>query len=224
MKGVLTKKRRRNNAASKDCWGRKSFRNCNAWWRLRQKLYRWDLLPGHNEMLLSWLISKMQVLLPNQCLLVQPCWEKQLSQALEEPLERSNSVYVVVNFFISHHFCFSFVSTSLAYITIPKNKTKTKITWDKKLTTASTLAAIIYFVSQSSRNSRPKFDHFHCILMSCAKVVPSTCTVHEIFQANNLTLLSLLAWYRGITRCLFVPPTYASRLFTSPILPQIPLF
>ena len=38
-------------------------------------------------------------------------------------------------FFISGNFYFSFVSISLAYITIPKNKRKTKITWDKKLTT-----------------------------------------------------------------------------------------
>ena len=30
---------------------------------------------------------------------------------------------------------FFFVSTSLAYITIPKNKGNIKITWDKKLTT-----------------------------------------------------------------------------------------
>ena len=37
-------------------------------------------------------------------------------------------------FFVSGNF-FSFVSTSLAYIIIPKNKRKTKITWDKKLTT-----------------------------------------------------------------------------------------
>ena len=36
-------------------------------------------------------------------------------------------VYVVVKF-ISGNFSFSFVSTSLAYITIPQNKTKTKIT------------------------------------------------------------------------------------------------
>ena len=38
-------------------------------------------------------------------------------------------------FFIPGNFYFSFVSISLAYITIPKNKRKTKITWDKKLTT-----------------------------------------------------------------------------------------
>ena len=30
------------------------------------------------------------------------------------------------------------VLTSLAYITIPQNKRKTKITWDKKLTTRYT--------------------------------------------------------------------------------------
>ena len=38
-------------------------------------------------------------------------------------------------FFFSGNFYFSFVSTSLAYITMPKNKRRTKITWDKKLTT-----------------------------------------------------------------------------------------
>ena len=39
-------------------------------------------------------------------------------------------------FFISGNFYFSFVSTSLAYITIPKNERKIKIyTWVKKLTT-----------------------------------------------------------------------------------------
>ena len=43
-------------------------------------------------------------------------------------------VYVAVNIFISGNLCFSFVSKSLAYITIPKNNGK-KINWDKKLTT-----------------------------------------------------------------------------------------
>ena len=36
-------------------------------------------------------------------------------------------VYVAVNIFISDNFCFSFVSKSLAYITIPKNNGKIKI-------------------------------------------------------------------------------------------------
>ena len=47
-------------------------------------------------------------------------------------MKASTSIYVVVNYFY-----FSFVSTLLAYITTPKNKRKTKITWDKKLTTTS---------------------------------------------------------------------------------------
>ena len=47
----------------------------------------------------------------------------------------NNHVNVVVNFFILGYWYFFFVSPSLAYITILKNKTKTKITWDKKLTT-----------------------------------------------------------------------------------------
>ena len=38
-----------------------------------------------------------------------------------------HNVNVVVNFFISGNFYFSFVSTSLAYITIPKNKKKHKL-------------------------------------------------------------------------------------------------
>ena len=37
--------------------------------------------------------------------------------------------------FISGNFYFYFDSTSLTYISIPKNKRKTKITGDKKLTT-----------------------------------------------------------------------------------------
>ena len=37
-------------------------------------------------------------------------------------------VYVAVNIFISGNFCFSFVSKSLAYITIPKNNGKKKLT------------------------------------------------------------------------------------------------
>ena len=45
------------------------------------------------------------------------------------------NVSAVVNFFISGYFYFSFVSTSLAYITIPKNRRKRKIAWDKKLST-----------------------------------------------------------------------------------------
>ena len=44
-----------------------------------------------------------------------------------------------LKFFTSGKFSFSFVSTSLAYITTPKNKRKTKIIWDKKLTTTYTL-------------------------------------------------------------------------------------
>ena len=39
-----------------------------------------------------------------------------------------------LKFFISGNFYFSFVSTSLACITMPKNKSK-KIIWDNKLTT-----------------------------------------------------------------------------------------
>ena len=43
--------------------------------------------------------------------------------------------------FISGNFYFSFVSTLLAYInfTLPKNKGKRKITWDKKLTAKHTI-------------------------------------------------------------------------------------
>ena len=41
-------------------------------------------------------------------------------------------VSVVVNFLSVVNLYFSFVSTLLAYITIPKNKRKTKITRDKK--------------------------------------------------------------------------------------------
>ena len=37
------------------------------------------------------------------------------------------NVYVVVNFLFQVIFIFAFVSTSLAYITIPKDKRKTKI-------------------------------------------------------------------------------------------------
>ena len=47
-------------------------------------------------------------------------------------------LYKLYLIFISGNFSFSFVSTSLAYINIPKNKRKTKITWDKKLTTTYT--------------------------------------------------------------------------------------
>ena len=55
----------------------------------------------------------------------------------------SFSIYVVANFFVSGNFYFSFVSTSLAYISIPKNKRETKITWDKKLTTTYTYSVIL---------------------------------------------------------------------------------
>ena len=40
---------------------------------------------------------------------------------------------------------FFLVSTSLAYITIPKNKRKTKITWNKNLTTTSPLSSYSFF-------------------------------------------------------------------------------
>ena len=45
-------------------------------------------------------------------------------------------------FFISGNSYFCFVSTSLEYTTIPKNKRKTKITWDKNLTTTYSCADI----------------------------------------------------------------------------------
>ena len=49
-------------------------------------------------------------------------------------MEVRERVYVEVNFFISGKFYFSFVAISLAHITIAKDKkTKTKITWDKKI-------------------------------------------------------------------------------------------
>ena len=46
-------------------------------------------------------------------------------------------------FFISGNFYFSFVSTLLAYITIPQNKRKTTIIWDKKLTTTHATTSYI---------------------------------------------------------------------------------
>ena len=49
-------------------------------------------------------------------------------------------IYVAVNFFISVNFYISFVSNSLAFITIPKNNGK-KINSDKKLITKYTLRA-----------------------------------------------------------------------------------
>ena len=53
---------------------------------------------------------------------------------------KSINEYVEVNF-IFGNFYFSFVSTSLPHIIIPKNKRKMKITWDKKLTTTDTYVA-----------------------------------------------------------------------------------
>ena len=55
-------------------------------------------------------------------------------------------VCVVVNFF-SGSFYFSFVSTSLVYIAVPKHmyKRKTKIIWDKKLTTTYALTSYYYY-------------------------------------------------------------------------------
>ena len=52
---------------------------------------------------------------------------------------------------------FSFVSVSLAYITIPKNKRKTKITWNKILTTTyilkETILELITKLTSSSRSN-----------------------------------------------------------------------
>ena len=48
---------------------------------------------------------------------------------------------VSVNFW-SEVIFFPFVSTSLACITIPKDKRKTKITWDKKLTTTDIFSLV----------------------------------------------------------------------------------
>ena len=46
-------------------------------------------------------------------------------------------------FFISGNVYFSFVSTSLVYISIPQKQKKTKITWDKKLTTTNIWISLI---------------------------------------------------------------------------------
>ena len=63
-------------------------------------------------------------------------------------------LYVAVNFFISRNFCFSFVLNSLAYITIPKNNGKIKITGNKKLTVTTTYTCISpLFISTQSYGS-----------------------------------------------------------------------
>ena len=54
----------------------------------------------------------------------------------------------------------SFVSTSLAYITIPKNKRKTKITWDKKLTT--TYMLWFNFVLIMAAKEKKSYIKPHC--------------------------------------------------------------
>ena len=60
-------------------------------------------------------------------------------------------LYVAVNFFISLNFCFSFLLNSLAYITIPKNNGKVKITENKKLTVITTYTCISpLFISTQS--------------------------------------------------------------------------
>ena len=52
-------------------------------------------------------------------------------------------------FFISVNFCFSFVSNSLTYITIPKNNHgKIKINWNKKLTTTYMIQCIIICICE----------------------------------------------------------------------------
>ena len=55
-------------------------------------------------------------------------------------------LYVVVNFLSQVIFYFCFVSTSLTYVTIPKNKRKTKIAWDKKLTTTYTKLILLLII------------------------------------------------------------------------------
>ena len=59
-------------------------------------------------------------------------WIARSVRAREKGWASRNIVFVVVSF-LSFYFCFSFDSTSLAYITIPKKQRKTKITWDKKI-------------------------------------------------------------------------------------------
>ena len=49
------------------------------------------------------------------------------------------SVWVAVNSLSQVIFIFPFVSISLAYITLPQNKRKTKLNWDEKLTTTYAL-------------------------------------------------------------------------------------
>ena len=62
---------------------------------------------------------------------------------------RSFTVHVIQLLFISGNFSFSFVSTLLAYITIPKNERKPKLTESeiKKLTTTYTLSFYFKFKS-----------------------------------------------------------------------------
>ena len=88
---------------SKHCCGRTNFPNCNG--HVKGKSVADEiLLPGHNEMLLSQVkrISQKQVLLLKSMSTFSATLEKQclsndasqLSQMLEEPLKRSNSVYI----------------------------------------------------------------------------------------------------------------------------------
>ena len=69
----------------------------------------------------------------------------------------SCSLIFALNFFISVNFCFSFVSNSLAYITIPKDNAKIKINWyKKKLITTYTLRVCLC-------KHRSKLQFVHCI-------------------------------------------------------------
>ena len=54
--------------------------------------------------------------------------KKKKKKNIKEWLGHTYNGCVVVNFFYLGNFYFCFVSTSLAHITIPKNKRKTKIT------------------------------------------------------------------------------------------------
>ena len=117
-------------------------------------------------------------------------------------------VYVAVNFFIAGNFYISLVSTSLAYISISKNKRKTKITWDKKLTVTYTYNDDIICPWKD-----PLWNYICCKLVSlmihiCQYIERKNFTIIIFYVSLPSPLLSIYDFFasklnKKLTICLF---------------------
>ena len=116
---------------------------------------------------LCWMLLWLAQILLSQSVTFSPLWSLLLIRQFDLSVEQTPNMwwskalinaltYVIVNFFVSDNFYLSFVSTLFADITIPKQKRKTKIIRDKKLTTTYTILTEINMYIKNAPVSKKK--------------------------------------------------------------------